>query len=364
MQMDSNALEARLQQQLIETVKKICVPGKGILAADESSGTIAKRLASINVENTEENRRAYREMLFCAPGLEECISGVIMYDETLMKHGRKDGTSFVEYMNSRGIVPGIKVDKGVKVLTGTNGETTTQGHDDLDTRCAAYFSRGARFAKWRAVIKIGPNEPSQLAIDENARGLARYASICQANGLVPIVEPEILMDGKHSIKTCADVSERVFSATYKALMDHHVFLEGTLLKPNMVVPGADSGAKATPNEVASYTIRTLQRTVPVAVPGIVFLSGGQAEEEATCNLSAMNALRTTKPWFISFSFARALQASALKAWGGQESNVDAGRQALMSRAKANSQAQLGTYKGSSSGDASSNVSLFEKDYRY
>jgi fructose-bisphosphate aldolase class I len=334
------------------------------LAADESSGTIEKRLQSIQVANTEEARRAYREMLFGAEGLNKYISGVILFDETLMKHGMKDGTAFVDYLTKHGIVPGIKVDKGIKVLAGTNGETTTQGHDDLDARCAAYYAKGARFAKWRAVLKIGANEPSELAIQENARGLARYAVICQENGLVPIVEPEILMDGDHDIERCAWVSEKVFSAVYKALSDHNVLLEGTLLKPNMVLPGADSTKKVSAYEAASYTVRCLQRTVPAAVPGIVFLSGGQGEEEASQHLNAMGALKTTKPWFISFSFARALQSTAIKVWAGKDENVQAAREALLKRVQANGEAQLGKYTGGGALDAAATVSLFEKDYRY
>jgi fructose-bisphosphate aldolase class I len=354
----------KFQKELIETARKICTPGKGILAADESSGTIEKRLASIKVENTEENRRAYREMLFGAEGLNEHVSGVILFEETLMKHGMANGPSFSEFLTSKGIVVGIKVDKGIKTLAGTNGETTTQGHDDLDARCAAYYKQGARFAKWRAVLKIGANEPSELAIQENARGLARYAVICQENGLVPIVEPEILMDGSHTIERCAWVSEKVFAAVYKALNDHNVLLEGSLLKPNMILPGAECTTKSTAYEAASYTIRCLQRTVPAAVPGIVFLSGGQGEEEATQHLNAMGALKTNKPWFISFSFARALQSTAIKIWAGKAENVQAARDALLVRVKANGQAQQGLYTASGSLDAAATVSLFEKDYRY
>ena len=281
-----------------------------------------------------------------------------------MKHGMSDGTPFVEYLTKHGIVPGIKVDKGVKPLAGTNGETTTQGHDDLDVRCAHYYAKGARFAKWRAVLKIGATEPSELSIEENARGLARYAAICQENGLVPIVEPEILMDGDHTIERCAWVSEKVFAAVYKALNDHNVLLEGTLLKPNMILPGADCKHKASAYEAASYTVRCLQRTVPAAVPGIVFLSGGQGEEEATLHLNAMGALKTTKPWFISFSFARALQSTAIKVWAGKPENVGAARKALLTRVKANGEAQLGQYTGGGALDAAATVSLFEKDYRY
>lgn len=353
---------AKFHEELIKTARTITTPGKGILAADESTGTIANRLASVNVENTEENRRAYRELYFDAPGIENYISGVIMFEETL-SHSTAAGKKFIALLQEKGIVPGIKVDKGVKPLVGTHGETTTQGHDDLDKRCQQYYQLGCRFAKWRAVLKIGEHEPSELAIVENARGLARYAAICQENGIVPIVEPEILMDGSHSIDKCAMVSERVFAAVMKALNDHNILLEGCLLKPNMVVPGAQCEKRATPNEIASYTVRTLQRTIPPAMQGIMFLSGGQTEEEATLNLNAMNCLNTRRPWFISFSYARALQATALKTWAGKQENVEAARKAFLARAKANSEAQLGKYEGGAGGKAATE-SLFEKDYRY
>eukprot|EP01122_Echinamoeba_exundans_P016216 TRINITY_DN814_c1_g2_i2.p1 TRINITY_DN814_c1_g2~~TRINITY_DN814_c1_g2_i2.p1 ORF type:complete len:358 (-),score=136.14 TRINITY_DN814_c1_g2_i2:55-1128(-) len=356
------AAGAKFQDELLKTVRAICTPGKGILAADESTGTIEKRLTSIGLENSEENRRAYRELLFAAPDLNKYVSGVIMFEETL-HHGTKAGKNFVKLLQELNIVPGIKVDKGVKNLSGTNGETTTQGHDDLDKRCAKYYEMGCRFAKWRAVLKIGANEPSELAIQENARGLARYAAICQENGIVPIVEPEVLMDGTHTIEQCAAASERVFAAVSKALIDNNVFLEGILLKPNMILPGADSGKKATPLEVASYTVRTLQRTLPAAVPGVVFLSGGQGEEDATVNLNAINALNSKKPWFLTFSFARALQSTALKTWAGKEENFGIAREKFLARCKANSEAQLGKY-GGGVGDKDANTSLFEKDYRY
>ncbi|KAK4396479.1 Fructose-bisphosphate aldolase 6, cytosolic [Sesamum angolense] len=286
--------------ELIANAAYIGTPGKGILAADESTGTIGKRLSSINVENVESNRRALRELLFTTPGALQYLSGVILFEETLYQK----------------TAAGIKVDKGTVELAGTNGETTTQGLDGLAQRCQQYYAAGARFAKWRAVLKIGPNEPSQLAINENANGLARYAIICQENGLVPIVEPEILVDGPHSIDKCADVTERVLAACYKALNDHHVLLEGTLLKPNMVTPGSEA-PKVAPEVIAEYTVRALQRTMPAAVPAVVFLSGGQSEEEATVNLNAMNKLKTKKPWSLSFSFGRALQQSTLKAWSGK-----------------------------------------------
>ncbi|KAK9153771.1 hypothetical protein Sjap_001251 [Stephania japonica] len=247
-------------------------------------------------------------------------------------------------------------------LAGTNGETTTQGLDGLAQRCQQYYAAGARFAKWRAVLKIGPNEPSQLAINENANGLARYAIICQENGLVPIVEPEILVDGPHDIERCAYATEIVLAACYKALNDHHVLLEGTLLKPNMVTPGSDS-KKVSPDVVAEYTVRALQRTMPSAVPAVVFLSGGQSEEEATRNLNAMNKLKTKKPWSLSFSFGRALQQSTLKTWSGKEENVKKAQDALLARCKANSEATLGTYKGDAVAVDGASESLHVKDYK-
>ncbi|KAL0740372.1 hypothetical protein Bca4012_081885 [Brassica carinata] len=273
------------------------------------------------------------------------------------------GTPFVDILKEGGVLPGIKVDKGTVELPGTNGETTTQGLDGLGERCKKYYDAGARFAKWRAVLKIGQNEPSELAIHENAYGLARYAAICQENGLVPIVEPEILVDGSHDIQKCAEVTERVLAACYKALSDHHVMLEGTLLKPNMVTPGSESG-KVAPEVVAEYTVRALQRTVPAAVPAVVFLSGGQSEEEATRNLNAMNRLKTKKPWSLSFSFGRALQQSTLKTWGGKEENVKKAQEAFLVRCKANSEATLGAYKGDAQLGEGAAESLHVKDYKY
>lgn len=358
--MDSNL--PFLADELIANAAYIGTPGKGILAADESTGTIGKRLASINVENVEANRRALRELLFCTAGALQYLSGVILFEETLYQK-TADGKPFVEVLKEGGVLPGIKVDKGTVELFGTKGETTTQGHDDLGKRCAKYYEVGARFAKWRAVLKIGPNEPSQLAINENANGLARYAIICQENGLVPIVEPEILVDGPHDINRCAEVTERVLAACYKALNDHDVLLEGSLLKPNMVTPGSES-KKVSPEVVAEYTVRALQRTVPAAVPAIVFLSGGQSEEEATLNLNAMNQLKGKKPWSLSFSFGRALQQSTLKTWAGKEENVERARAAFLSRCKANSEATLGVYKGDAAKGEGVSESLHVKDYKY
>ncbi|XP_061368709.1 fructose-bisphosphate aldolase 6, cytosolic-like [Gastrolobium bilobum] len=357
-----SSFKSKYQDELIANAAYIGSPGKGILAADESTGTIGKRLASINVENVETNRRVLRELLFTAPGCLECLSGVILFEETLYQKTAA-GKPFVEVLKAGGVLAGIKVDKGTVELAGTNGETTTQGLDDLAGRCQKYYEAGARFAKWRAVLKIGPNEPSPLAIHENAYGLARYAAICQENGLVPIVEPEILVDGPHDINKCADVTERVLAACYKALNDHHVLLEGTLLKPNMVTPGSDS-PKVAPEVIAEHTVRALLRTVPPAVPAIVFLSGGQSEEEATINLNAMNKLKGKKPWSLTFSFGRALQQSTLKAWAGKDENIPKAQAALLTRCKANSNATLGTYKGDSNLGEGASESLHVKDYKY
>lgn len=282
----------------------------------------------------------------------------ILFEETLYQDAN-DGTPFVKLLQSKGIIPGIKVDKGVIPLGGTDGETETQGIDDLGKRCAKYYEQGARFAKWRAVLKIGNGCPSELAIHQNAYGLARYAAICQENGLVPIVEPEILSDGTHGIDVCAAVTEKVLAAVYKALSDHHVLLEGTLLKPNMVLSGAE-GPGGDVRTAAYLTVRALSRTVPSAVPGITFLSGGQSEEEATAHLAAMNQIGEIKrPWALSFSFGRALQASALKAWGGKQENWVAGQEAFMARAKANGEASLGSGDLNAKGE-----SLYVKDYKY
>eukprot|EP00249_Psilotum_nudum_P002153 c15046_g1_i1 orf=401-1477(-) len=357
-----SAVVGNYADELIATAKSIATPGRGILAADESTGTIGKRLASINVENVESNRQALRELLFTTPDALQYLSGVILFEETLYQK-TSAGVPFVDVLKEGGVVPGIKVDKGTVDLAGTNGETTTQGLDGLAQRCQQYYKAGARFAKWRAVLKIGPTEPSPLSIQENAKGLARYAIICQENGLVPIVEPEILVDGPHDIKKCAAATEIVLAAVYKALNDHHVLLEGTLLKPNMVTPGSEA-PKVSPEEIAKYTVQALQRTVPAAVPGIMFLSGGQSEEEATLNLNAMNQLVTVKPWTLSFSFGRALQQSTLKTWCGKKENVPAAQAAFLTRCKANSEAVLGKYKGDAAKGTGTSESLHVKDYKY
>jgi len=351
--------------ELVENARLIAATGKGILAADESTGTIGSRFAKIDLENTEDNRRKYRQLLFKTPELEKYVSGVILFDETLFQK-TDEGVPFVDLLRSKGILPGIKVDKGVKPLYGTNGETVTQGMDDLDVRAAKYYAQGARFAKWRAVLTIKDvvgGTPSQLSIDENANTLARYASICQANGLVPIVEPEVLMDGDFSIEVAATVTERVIAACYKALSDHHVMLEGTLLKPNMVRTGSDFAVQSTAAEIGLATARVLQHTVPVAVPGITFLSGGMSEEEASLALSAINSAPGPKPWALTFSFGRALQQSCLTAWKGKDENIPAAQAALMTRAEANSLASLGKYAGGYGGEGS-NTSTFVKGYVY
>jgi len=317
------------------------------------------------VENVETNRQKYRDLLFKTEGLENFISGVILYEETLFQNGTC-GTPMVDLIKKKGIIPGIKVDKGVKPLAGTNGETVTQGIDDLDARCKKYYEQGARFAKWRAVLHIKDTigaTPSAVSIIENANTLARYASICQQNGLVPIVEPEVLMDGDFPIETAAAVTEKVLAAVYKALSDHHVMLEGTLLKPNMVRSGSDAAVQATPEEIGLATLRVLQHTVPCAVPGITFLSGGMSEEEASLSLCFVNRAPGPKPWSLTFSYGRALQQSCLKAWMGEDANVPAAQGVLLTRAEANSQANLGKYEGGAGG-AASNASTFVKNYTY
>jgi fructose-bisphosphate aldolase, class I len=334
----------KYMEELAATAKAIASPGKGILAIDESTKTIGKRLESINVENTEANRQAYRGMLFGAPGIGQYISGAILFEETLFQNSLS-GAPFVDVMNKAGIIPGIKVDKGLFPLGGAvDGETWCTGLDGLAERAAAYYKQGARFSKWRAVLQIGDGTPSKLSIAENAWGLARYARTCQDAGLVPIIEPEILMDGDHSIDRTAAVQEEVLAAVYKACDLNGVFLEGSLLKPNMVVPGSDFKGTTSPQEIGAYTVRTLERRVPPAVPGIMFLSGGMSEEEASVNLSAMNTTSRKGPWSLSFSFGRALQQSCLKTWLGKPENVAAAQEALLARARANSQASLGTYK--------------------
>jgi len=356
-------LPAELQRELADIAKAIVAPGKGILAADESTSTIGKRFSTIGIENNEENRRKYRQLLFqTAEEAKDSISGVILYHETLYQK-TDDGTPFPQLLKKHGILPGIKVDLGVVTLSGTPEETTTQGLDDLGKRCAQYKKDGCHFTKWRCVLKIGEHTPTPVAILENANVLARYASICQANGLVPIVEPEVLPDGDHDLERAQKVTEKVLAACYKALSDHHVYLEGTLLKPNMVTAGQSCSKKFTPQQVAAATVTALQRTVPVAVPGVVFLSGGQSEEEASVHLNAINQVQSKRPWALTFSYGRALQASAIKAWAGKDANVKASQDEFLKRAKANGAASLGQYTGGIQG-AAAGSSLFVKDHRY
>ncbi|MBA2361099.1 MAG: fructose-bisphosphate aldolase class I [Actinobacteria bacterium] len=326
---------------LHETARQLVAEGKGILAADESTGTIKKRFDAIGVESTEENRRAYRDLLLTAEGAEEFISGVILYDETL-RQSSADGTPFPKLLEGRGIIPGIKVDTGAKPLAGSPDETVTEGLDGLRERLEEYRGLGARFAKWRAVISIGKDRPSDYAIWVNAHALGRYAALCQEVGLVPIVEPEILMDGGHSMEDSYRVTTRTLQAVFTELFDQRVEREGILLKPNMVLSGYDSSDRADVQTVAEQTVKALVNTVPASVPGIVFLSGGQSDEDATAHLNAMNALGPP-PWQLSFSYGRALQAPALKAWGGDPENVGAAQQAFLRRAKFNSAARSGSY---------------------
>ena len=330
-------------RQLANTAKALVAPGKGILAADESGGTIKRRFDSINAESTEENRRNYREMLFRTNGAAEYISGVILYDETIRQDGA-DGTPLVKVLADQGVIPGIKVDKGTKPLPGAPDELVTEGLDGLADRLKEYFEIGARFTKWRGVITIGPDIPSAYCLDVNAHALARYATLSQEAGLVPIVEPEVLMDGDHDIDTCLEVTEATLREVFYQLGRQGVVLEGMLLKPNMVISGASAADWAGPQEVAEKTIACFKRTVPAAVPGIVFLSGGQSDAEATVNLDAINRRAAAgAPWELSFSYGRGLQAAPLKAWSGKAENVARAQLAYYQRARFTSAARQGAY---------------------
>ncbi|MEW6720791.1 MAG: class I fructose-bisphosphate aldolase [Thermodesulfobacteriota bacterium] len=331
--MNASGLEA--------TARALVAPGKGILAADESAPTIEKRFRSVGVPSTEPNRRAYRELLFTAPGAGEYIGGAILYDETI-RQGASDGTPFPAVLSRQGIVPGIKVDAGAKPLAGYPGETVTEGLDGLRARFAEYRELGARFAKWRAVIEVGDGIPTAFCIRANAHALARYAALSQEAGLVPIVEPEVLMDGGHTIERCAEVTEALLSRVYAELAAHRVRIEGTLLKPNMVIAGKKCPAQGDATRVAGETVRVLSRTVPPAVPGIVFLSGGQTPRQATENLNAMNATGR-HPWELGFSYGRALQDPVLKTWKGEPGNVAAAQRAFLHRARLNGAARSGVY---------------------
>ena len=333
-------------RELQDVAEALVADDKGILAADESSGTIEKRFDSIKLESTEENRRAYRDMLFTTPGLKEFVSGVILFDETL-RQSAADGTPFAKYLADKGIIPGIKVDTGAKDLAGAPGEKVTEGLDGLRERLEEYRGLGARFAKWRAVITIGDGIPSGYCISTNAHALARYAALCQEQGIVPIVEPEVLMDADNDIETCYRATSRTLHKVFKELWKQRVDLEGVLLKPNMVLSGKGSPTQASADEVAEWTLKCFREHVPAAVPGIVFLSGGQSDEQASENLNAINSLSGPnggpQPWVLSFSYGRALQAPALAAWGGSEDNVEAAQSFLALRARCNSAAVGGRY---------------------
>ena len=329
------------RNELALIAQAMVAKGKGILAADESTGTIKKRFDAIRLESTEEHRRSYRELLFTAPGAPEAISGVILYDETI-RQKTKDGTPFPQYLTKQGIIPGIKVDLGAKPLAGFPGETITEGLDGLRERLTEYRSLGARFAKWRAVIDIADAIPTPFGIEANAHALARYAALCQENEIVPIVEPEVLMDGAHSIERCEEVTNATLNAVFGQLFEHRIYLEGMVLKPNMVISGKKASNRASPEAVAEATVRTLKRHVPPAVPGIAFLSGGQSSTEATLHLSLMNRLGPL-PWSLTFSYGRALQDTALKAWGGKAETFAAGQKEFARRARLNGLATAGRY---------------------
>ncbi len=329
--------------QLTKVAEAMVQPGKGILAADESSGTIKNRFDAIGVESTADSRRDYRELLFrSTDAMKNHVSGVILYDETIRQKA-KDGTPLVKLIEQAGSIPGIKVDAGAKPLPFCPGETVTEGLDGLRERLKEYYGLGARFAKWRAVIDIGDGKPSYAAISANAHALARYAALCQEADIVPIVEPEVLMDGSHDIDTCARVTEWVLKEVYQQLFYQNVVLEGTVLKPNMVIPGKKSPKQASVEEVAQRTLQVLKRCVPPAVPGIAFLSGGQSDEDATAHLDAMNRIGGF-PWKLTFSYGRALQAAPQKAWSGKTENVAAAQRAFAHRARMNGLASLGQWK--------------------
>jgi fructose-bisphosphate aldolase class I len=329
--------------ELAKVAKAMVARGRGILAADESTGTIGKRFESIKVENTEENRRAYRELLFTARGLGDHVSGAILYDETLRQKAA-DGTPFAALLSRQGVLPGIKVDAGTADLAFCPDEKITEGLDKLAKRCQEYVKLGAKFAKWRAVITIGAGIPSTTCIAANAHALGRYAAICQANGLVPIVEPEVLMDGDHTIERCEEVTEWTLNAVYQALYVNRVVLEESVLKPSMVIAGKDAARQAGSDEIAARTVGVLKRCVPAAVAGIAFLSGGQGDEQATENLATMNRLFPDLPWPLTFSYGRALQQPSLKAWRGAAANVAQAQALLAHRARMNGLAATGEYR--------------------
>ncbi len=330
-------------QLLKDTVKLLFADHKGLLAMDESTGTCNKRFAKLGIPQTIDARRAYRELIVTTPGLSESIGGAILYDETIRQQ-KDDGTPFVKILIEAGIIPGIKVDTGAKELAGHPGEKVTEGLDGLRDRLQEYFQMGARFAKWRAVIAIGDRIPSWGSIDANAHALARYAALCQEAGLVPVVEPEVIMDGQHTLERCCEVTDEVLRAVFSELFAQRVVLEGMVLKPNMVLPGIACSSQPTLDEVADATVNCFLRAVPAAMPAIAFLSGGQPAELASARLNAMNVrFRTRLPWALAFSFARAIQQPALELWKGQETNVPVAQEALYHRARCNQAARRGEY---------------------
>jgi fructose-bisphosphate aldolase, class I len=329
-------------RKLKETARELVAPGKGILAADESFGTIGKRFEAVGIESSEESRRAYREMLFTTEGIGEFLSGVILFDETIRQE-TSDGTPMPQALENAGVIPGIKVDKSTVDLPLSEGEKFTQGLDRLGDRLAEYAELGARFTKWRAVITIGDGIPTESCIEANAEALALYAAFAQEHDLVPIVEPEVLIDGDHSIKRCYDATEWMLNRTFGELYEHRVELSGILLKPNMVISGKEAPQQSSIEEVARATVECLLRTVPAVVPGIVFLSGGQTDLQATAHLNAMNSIYEGLPWELSFSYARALQGQPMEIWGGDESKIQAAQKAFHHRAKMNSAARSGDY---------------------
>lgn len=331
-------------EQLAETAQAMVAPGKGIIAIDESTTTIAKRFQGVGIENTEENRRAYRELLLTTPKLSDYISGAILFDETI-RQSTKDGVPFAKYMSDHGIIPGIKVDKGTHSLAGCPGEVVTEGLDGLRERLKEYYKLGARFAKWRAVITIGEDIPSGTCIEANAHALARYAALCQECGLVPMVEPEVLMDGDHNIEVCYEVTEAVLRSLFGALYEQNVLLEGTILKASMVIPGKDCPDQVDVEDVAEATVRCLKAAVPASLPGIVFLSGGQTDEQSTAHLNAMNRIGP-HPWPLSFSYGRAMQQAALKLWAkDMTTNYAEAQKTVYARARDNGLAALGQWNG-------------------
>jgi fructose-bisphosphate aldolase, class I len=329
------------REALAGTARALVAPGKGILAADESTGTMTKRLEAVGVESTESARHRFRELLFTTPGAERHISGVILYDETL-RQSASDGTRFADLLARRGMIPGIKVDTGAKPLAGAADETVTEGLDGLRERLAEYRELGAGFAKWRAVIAVGHGRPSRYSISANAHALGRYAALCQEAGVVPIVEPEVLMDGDHTIERSEEVTQATLQAVFRELLDQRVVLEGIVLKPNMVLSGYGCPRQASVREVAERTLALFRRVVPAAVPGIAFLSGGQSDTMASAHLNAMNAIGDA-PWELGFSYGRALQAAPLQAWGGKEENARAAQASFAHRARCNGEARRGRY---------------------